>query len=132
MLRLHKLFLPVYSHILELNSPAKGHPAQQGTEACKRIQEMGWLTCAGNESKGIISWLHVLPEVNVGVVEDVLMKVEVVEALRGQHHTNVITCTRQQFCFLSTVHFTVVVQHRSVLHTVQCRAVYKDSIKLGT
>lgn len=44
--------------------------------------QMGKPTCAGNESQGIVSRLHVLPEVNVGVVEDVLMQVEVVEALR--------------------------------------------------
>ena len=29
---------------------------------------------------------------NVGVVEDVLMQVEVVEALGRQHHANIITC----------------------------------------
>lgn len=49
-------------------------------------------TCAGNEAQSVVARLHVLPEVDVGVVEDVLMQVEVVEALRGQHHANVITC----------------------------------------
>ena len=49
-------------------------------------------TCAGNEAQGIVSGLHVLPEVNVGVVEDVLMQVEVVKALRRQYHANVVTC----------------------------------------
>lgn len=36
---------------------------------------------AGNESKGIVAWLHVLPEMDVRVVEDVGVQVEVVEAL---------------------------------------------------
>lgn len=54
------------------------------------------LTCAGDEAQCIISRLHVLPEVNVGVVENVLMQVQVVEALGGQHHANIIACSHQQ------------------------------------
>ena len=55
--------------------------------------QVGTATCAGNEAKGVVARLHVLPEVHVGVVEDVGMEVEVVEALRGQHHAHIITCT---------------------------------------
>ena len=40
------------------------------------------LTSAGDEAKGVVSRLHVLPEVHVGVIEDVRVQVEVVEALR--------------------------------------------------
>ena len=40
------------------------------------------LTSAGDEAKGVVSRLHVLPEVHVGVVEDVRVQVEIVEALR--------------------------------------------------
>ena len=40
------------------------------------------LTSTGDEAKGVVSRLHVLPEVHVGVVEDVRVQVEVVEALR--------------------------------------------------
>lgn len=36
---------------------------------------------AGDEAQGIVSRLHVLPEMNVGMVEDVCVEVEVVEAL---------------------------------------------------
>ena len=39
-------------------------------------------TSTGDEAKGVVSRLHVLPEVHVGVVEDVRVQVEVVEALR--------------------------------------------------
>lgn len=51
------------------------------------------LTCAGDEPQRVIAWLHVLPEVGVGVVEDVSMGRQVVRGLRGQHHPNIITCT---------------------------------------
>lgn len=56
-------------------------------------QHSEWvITCAGDEAQSIIARLHVLPEVDVGVVENVLMQVEVVEALRGKHHPHIITC----------------------------------------
>lgn len=45
---------------------------------------------AGNEAHGVVAGLHVLPEVDVGVVEDVGVHVEVVEALRRQHHGHVV------------------------------------------
>jgi hypothetical protein len=43
-------------------------------------QEIG--ACAGNETQSIIAGLHILPEVHVGVIEDVRVHVEVVETLR--------------------------------------------------
>lgn len=42
-------------------------------------QEVG--PCAGDEAECIISWLHVLPEVDIGVIEDVGVQVEIVKAL---------------------------------------------------
>ena len=41
------------------------------------------------------TWLHVLPEVHIGVVEDVGMQVEVVEALRGEHHAHVVAAVEE-------------------------------------
>lgn len=43
------------------------------------------LTCTGDEAEGIIARLHILPEVDVAVIEDVLVQVEVVEALQAAH-----------------------------------------------
>ena len=42
-----------------------------------------WRTCAADEAPGVVARLHVLPELAVGVVEDVGVVVQVVEALRG-------------------------------------------------
>ena len=53
-------------------------------------------SCAGNEAKGIISRLHVLPEMDIGVVEDVRVQVEVVEALRGEDHAHIVTAIKQR------------------------------------
>ena len=39
------------------------------------------LTCAGDEPQGVIPRLHVLPKVHIGVIEDVGVQVEIVEAL---------------------------------------------------
>lgn len=63
-------------------------------------------TCAGNEAKGIISRLHVLPEVDVGVVEDVAVEVEVVEALHLGTHIQLdllalSPCLRLQMAFIT-------------------------------
>lgn len=60
------------------------------------IQKLGSVTCAADETPGIISWLHVLPELAVGVVEDVCVVVQVVEALRGQHHAHIVTAVKQR------------------------------------
>lgn len=57
-------------------------------------QEVG--SCAGDEAQGVVAWLHVLPEVHVGVVEDVGVQVEVVEALRRQDHANVVATIKQR------------------------------------
>ena len=51
-----------------------------------------WLTSTGDEAQGVVPRLHVLPEMHIGVVEDVGVQVQVVEALRGQHHAHIITC----------------------------------------
>lgn len=40
--------------------------------------------------------LHVLPEVDVGVVEDVSVQVEIVEALRGEHHAHIVTAIKER------------------------------------
>lgn len=40
------------------------------------------LTCATDEAKSVVAWLSILPEMDVGVVEDVRMKVGVVEGLQ--------------------------------------------------
>ena len=48
----------------------------------ERGSETAGATCAGDEAQGVIAWLHVLPEVDVAVVEDVLMQVQVVKALQ--------------------------------------------------
>ena len=47
-------------------------------------------TRAGDEAEGVVAGLHVLPEVDVGVIEDVARLVEVVEALRAEHHAHVV------------------------------------------
>ena len=49
------------------------------------------LTSTGDEAQGVVSRLHVLPEMHIGVVEDVRVQVQVVKALRGQHHAHIIT-----------------------------------------
>ena len=55
------------------------------------------LTSTGDETQGIVSRLHVLPEMHIGVIEDVRVQVEVVEALRGQHHAHIITCNQHSW-----------------------------------
>lgn len=54
----------------------------RGAEGASADFQSQKLTSTGDEAKGVISRLHVLPEVHVGVVEDVRVQVEVVEALR--------------------------------------------------
>ena len=49
------------------------------------------LTSTGDEAQGVIPRLHVLPEMHIGVVEDVRVQVQVVKALRRQHHAHIIT-----------------------------------------
>ena len=52
--------------------------------------------CAGDEAPGVVAGLHVLPELQVGVVEDVAVAVQVGEALRRQHHRHVIARVEQR------------------------------------
>ena len=54
------------------------------------------LTCAGNEAKGVIARLGVLPEMDVGVVKYVCVHVEVVEGLWGKHHAHIIPSIKQR------------------------------------
>ena len=56
-------------------------------------QEVG--ACAGDEAYGISTGLHILPEMHVGVVEDVGVKIQVVECLRGEHHANIVPLIQQ-------------------------------------
>ena len=49
-------------------------------------------------TNGVVAGLHVLPEMDVGVVEDVDVQVHVVEALRAQHHGHVIATVQQRNC----------------------------------
>ena len=53
-------------------------------------------TCAGNEAKSVISWLRILPEMNVGVVENVCVQPQVVEGLGGEHHANIVAQVKQR------------------------------------
>lgn len=58
----------------------------------------GWeisITCAGDEVQAVIAWLHVLPEVDVGVVEDVGVQVQVVESLGAENHAHIVTGIKQ-------------------------------------
>ena len=66
----------------------------EGQSAPADAEQQG-RTSAGNEAQGVITRLHVLPEVHVGVVEDVGVQVEVVKALRRQNHANIIACSQQ-------------------------------------
>jgi hypothetical protein len=54
------------------------------------VKEGSRHTCARNEAQGIVSRLRVLPEMDVGVVEDVGVDVQIVEGLGGEHHADVI------------------------------------------
>lgn len=61
-------------------------------EDCVREGETHQEVCtgAGDEAQSVIAWLHVLPEVHVGVVEDVGVHVEVVETLGRQDHADIV------------------------------------------
>ena len=56
-------------------------------------QEVG--AGAGDETQRVVARLHVLPEVHVGVVEDVRVQVQVVEALRREHHGDVVAAVKE-------------------------------------
>ena len=53
-------------------------------------------TGAGDEAERVIAGLHVLPEVHIGVVEDVAGQAQVVEALRRQHHAHIVAAVKQR------------------------------------
>ena len=57
-----------------------------------RLEDVASPTCAGNEAQGIIAMLCVLPEVDVGVVEDVCVLVQVEEGLGREDHAHIVTC----------------------------------------
>mmetsp|Transcript_14192 Transcript_14192/g.42859 ORF Transcript_14192/g.42859 Transcript_14192/m.42859 type:complete len:266 (-) Transcript_14192:1319-2116(-) len=71
-------------------------------------------SCAGDEAQGVVARLHVLPEVDVGVVEDVAALVEVPEALGTEHHAHVIAAVQHGdhaheeggVCHLVSIHNT--------------------------
>ena len=54
--------------------------------------------CAGYEANGIVAGLHVLPEVDVAVVENVCMQIHVVEALGTEHHGDIVSAIQQRNC----------------------------------
>ena len=44
----------------------------------------------------LCTWLHVLPEVDIGVIKDIGVQIEVVEALWREHHTHVVTAVKER------------------------------------
>ena len=56
----------------------------------------GCCTCAGDEVDGVVAVLRILPELDVGVVEDVGVGLQVVEGLRRQDHAHVIPAIHQR------------------------------------
>ena len=52
-------------------------------------------TCAGIEAQRVIAVLRVLPELHIGVIEDIGIDVHVVEALRREHHAHIIASVEQ-------------------------------------
>jgi len=59
------------------------------------VRESSRQTCARDEAQGIVSRLRVLPEMDVGVVEDVGVDVQVVESLGGEHHADVVATVKK-------------------------------------
>ncbi len=54
------------------------------------------VTCAGDEVDGVVAVLRILPELDIGVVEDVGVLAQIVEALRRQHHAHVVAPVQQR------------------------------------
>lgn len=50
---------------------------------------------AGNEPKGVIAVLGILPEVDVAMVEDVSTHVDIVETLGRQNHADIVSSIKQ-------------------------------------
>ncbi|KAA6417671.1 MAG: hypothetical protein FRX49_12359 [Trebouxia sp. A1-2] len=57
-------------------------------QAHSLLQEVG--SSARDEAESIITMLSVLPKVNVAMIEDVSTDIDIVEALGGQNHANII------------------------------------------
>ena len=55
-----------------------------------------WSTGTRDEADGVVADLRVLPELHVAVVEDVGVRVDVVEALRREHHAHVVARVKQR------------------------------------
>ena len=53
-------------------------------------------TGTGDEAKGVVAVLRILPELDVAVVEDVRAGVQVVEGLRRQHHAHIVARVKQR------------------------------------
>ena len=60
------------------------------TSPCQKVG-----SSAGNESEGIVAMLSILPEVDVAMVENVGLHIDIVEALRGQHHPHITPGIKQ-------------------------------------
>ena len=56
-------------------------------------EEVG--SSAGDEAQGIIARLHVFPEMDVGVVEEVSIGIQIVKGLGGQHHPHILPPIKQ-------------------------------------
>ena len=52
--------------------------------------------CILSMSVKLCTWLHVLPEVDIGVIKDIGVQIEVVEALWREHHTHVVTAVKER------------------------------------
>ena len=69
----------------------------QGNVKRPRIRQRGGQrACAGDEAQGVKAGLHVLPKLQVAVVEDVAAPVQVAKALRREHHGHVIAGVEQR------------------------------------
>lgn len=56
-------------------------------------QEVG--SSAGDEPKGIIAMLRILPEVDVAMVEDICLHIDIVKTLWGQDHAHIVPSIKQ-------------------------------------
>ena len=59
-------------------------------------EEVG--ACATDETKGVIPWLHVLPEMNIAMIEDICCTIQIMEALRRQHHAHISASIKERHC----------------------------------
>jgi hypothetical protein len=53
-------------------------------------------TCTGDEPDGIIAVLCILPEMDIGVVEDISPHAQIVEALGGEDHAHIVAGVKQR------------------------------------